>query len=191
MCPDRGALSPAMRNRAVEICLTDSQMFVNSIGDKIRMIGGGEFETSLALCVGNETTLALSNFTNSDLLKICSFAPESRQKLFGLPETFADTRNVNGNTIQSFLDLFKESADFSNTSITDYLRVFYENAWAFFFQQNDPALVFFYSRLASGMQNSKAMLFASMDKCNQFVRNNRLNIFFSNDRRLIQCLQWD
>jgi hypothetical protein len=189
MCPDRGALSPAMRNRAVEIFLAESQMFVNSIADKIRLIGGTEFETSLALCVGAETTQVLDNFTNSNLLKICSFAPKSRQKLFGLTETFSDTQFVDGNTIHSFLNLFKQNVDFSNASLTDCLRVFYENAWAFFFQHNDPALVFFYSRILSGMQGNKALLFASIDKCNftNIFKSSKL-LIFSYDFRPVQCL---
>ncbi|KAI6182875.1 Midasin [Aphelenchoides bicaudatus] len=173
MCPDRGSLSPAMRNRAVEIFLDNTQMFVNSVVDKIRLIGGTEFETALALRSNDETIQTLNSFESSSLLKICSFTLESRQSLFELSDNL-----VGSSSTQNILNLFKQNTSLTGTSIINYLRVFYENAWPFFFQRNDPALTFFYSRLASGIQGDKAMLFATMDKstntdlinaCNQLI----------------------
>lgn len=165
MCPDRGTLSPAMRNRTVEISIARNQTFINSVADKMRLVGGPEFETSLALRGGPEVIQALGSFTTSSLLKIRSFALESRQKLFAL-ESSVNTDFVDSITTQNLIRSFSHNVVFppGGSPITDYLRSFYENSWAFLLKQHDPSLVFFYSRIVSGIQGDKALLFALTDK---------------------------
>lgn len=163
MCPDRGTLSPAMRNRTVEISIPRGQTFINSVADKIRLVGGPEFETSLALCGGSEVIQALDSFTTSSLLKIRSFALESRQKLFA-SESIVNTDFVDSVTIQNLIQSFSHNVLPGGSSVTDYLRSFYENSWIFLLKRHDPSLVFFYSRIVFGIQSDKALLFALTDK---------------------------
>lgn len=166
MCPNRGAISQAMRNRAVEIFLSENEMFMNSIFDKLRLVSNTD--PSMALQFDLQTFEKLNEFTLSKLLNTCSLDIEARRKILQLADQISVTSNFADSTlIQSLVQVSNQNSDFKaiDTSITNYLRTFYENAWMNLAQLSDPALLFFYSRLATGIKNERSLLIALMDKC--------------------------
>lgn len=165
MCPDRGVLSPAMRNRAVEIYLTSEEMFVNSTPDKIRLIGGPELELSLAPYAATEHVERLFNHPTAYLLKLGSFTTESKRRIFQLPIS-QPANYAQFTDIDSIREFLQPSTQNIASSIADYLDDFYENGWLYFSQNNDPPVSFFYARVASRMCREKALFIALSDKCN-------------------------
>lgn len=158
MSPNRGAISAAMRNRAVEVYMTTNETFMSSVSDKIRLLAGNGSEISMAL------QLNIDTIKDYSLKQLLNFS--------GIDERSAiQSSIVESSYVQSLVDASNKDSSLPSIglSLTGHLQSFYENAWFHLVRLGDPALIFFYSRLITGMTAEKALLIALSDECELFV----------------------
>lgn len=168
MCPEAGTLSPAMRNRAVEIRLSDDEHILRSTPDKIRLLGGGELEMQMVATAGQPELDAVLDLDMGDLMRIRSFTAADREKLLGLAVSDANAETPANQSLVTQRPARAVEVPNETATLAKFLSAHYADAWLYYLRQSDPAIVFFYARIAGGVDQSLASkIAASEGRCIQ------------------------
>ena len=155
-----------MRNRAVEIRLSDEEHFVRSTVDKIRLLGCGALEMRMIADAGRSELEAALDFEIADLLRIQSFAANDREKILNLAALTVDESAASARNFSQVARRTARAVNLpSNTAaLGEYLRAHYADAWLFYLRQSDPAIAFFYARVAGGVDEDLALTIATTER---------------------------
>ncbi|KAI6207833.1 Midasin [Aphelenchoides besseyi] len=163
MNSEAGNLSAAMRNRAVEIRLLESEQFPNSTVDKIRLLGDGELERVMAPLAGTSALEPLNELGKAEMLQLRSYSRNGRAKSLGLTPFLTNIceQKLNVTSLRSArLERFPPVG----CSLESYFNEYYQDGWLYYLNLNDPAVVFFYSRVVSGTNTATSLSIAVNDE---------------------------
>ena len=151
-----------MRNRAVEIYVSTQEQFAHSTSDALRLVGGEELEMRLAPDAATPATRVLLERDVVELLRVRALAPADRARELRIAEMPAPSEDNCAYAMR--WPARASQLPPAGVSLREHLREFYADAWLFYLRSADPALVYFYARLASGVDRTLARCIAAAEK---------------------------